>query len=411
MNKNKRVKFAVKGGLFEEEDFLKDCPGYRFVPVTLPAVKRIIAIGDIHGDLELAIRSFKIAKLIDEKFNWIAIPPNTVVVQVGDQIDSCRPVPGIDCHNNLQVDDRAEDMIVMDFFNQMDSKARLQGGAVYSLFGNHELYNAEGKFNYVSYENYNNFNYVSNDKKEYKGPNGRLNAFKPGGPVACMMACTRTSVLTIGSTMFAHAGVLPILVERLDHTNFDNVTKLKYLNLIVRKWLLNKLNNESDIKNKLLFVDNHQISPFWTRVYGSIPEKENIESKQCSDSVQKILQVYKLGHLIVGHTPQMFSTLNGKGINGTCYDKETGENKLFRVDGGFSKAFKIFGDHHMIQVLEIIDDKIFNIITDKNVQSEVQIPVLDVPNEKELNKITSVYAQNRVNSKKSMYRFNSSLIN
>ena len=37
----------------------------------LPAVKRIIVIGDIHGDWEMTQESLKIAKLIDDKGNWI----------------------------------------------------------------------------------------------------------------------------------------------------------------------------------------------------------------------------------------------------------------------------------------------------------------------------------------------------
>lgn len=89
----KKKHYKVSHDIFEEEDFLKDCPNNTFIPTTLPAVKRIIAIGDIHGDYNLAVRSLRLANLIDEDLNWIADPPNTIVVQVGDQIDSCRRIP------------------------------------------------------------------------------------------------------------------------------------------------------------------------------------------------------------------------------------------------------------------------------------------------------------------------------
>ena len=358
---SKKIRIKVESGFYSKDDFIKDCPNDEFIPTILPPVKRLIAIGDIHGDISLAIKSFKLANLIDDNLNWIADPPDTVVVQVGDQIDSCRPIPGVyDCKKKRQDGDVGDDINVLNFFNIMHERASHAGGAVYSLLGNHELMNAESKFQYVSYENYYNFNYVSDEGDIYRGPRGRKQAFKPGGPVAKMLACKRISVLIVGSTMFVHAGVLPVLARRLDYLNFDNETKLKYLNAVVRKWLLKKLSDENDKENIKLIINNDKISPFWTRIYGSIPENTKLNSDQCFNSVKKAIEVFKIGHIVVGHTPQMYTNRNG--INGTCYEK-TGENTLYRVDGGFSKAFKIFEEKHEVQVLEIIDDKIFNVIT------------------------------------------------
>ena len=110
--------------MYSPEEFMKDCPSYTEIPTIMPKKKRIIAIGDIHGDYDLAVKSFKLAKLIDDKFNWIAKPPDTVVVQVGDQIDSCRPIPGTyDCHNEQKPGDVANDVKIMEFFNEMNIKA------------------------------------------------------------------------------------------------------------------------------------------------------------------------------------------------------------------------------------------------------------------------------------------------
>nr|AEX62787.1 putative phosphoesterase [Moumouvirus Monve] len=355
-----KTKYKINHEIFSQEDYLKDCTNHEFVPTILPAVKRIIAIGDIHGDLDLAIRCFKLVDLIDENFNWIANPLDTIVVQVGDQIDSCRPVAGYDCHDKRQFDDRSDDINVMEFFDMMHEKASKYGGAVYSLLGNHELMNSQGKFNYVSYDNYHNFIYVDKNGNKYTGPKGRRDAFKPGGPISCKMACSRQSVLIIGSTMFAHAGVLPILSQRLDSLNLDSDTKLKYLNAVVRKWLLHKLSDQ-DEEYKTLFINDTGMSPFWNRIYGSIPHGTDINSNECFDYVKKTLEVFKIGQIVVGHTPQLSTKNNG--INGTCYEK-SGENKLFRIDGAFAHAFKMFNPHNLAQVLEILDDKIFNIITE-----------------------------------------------
>lgn len=350
-------KYKVNYDLFTEEDFLKNCPKNKFIPTILPPVKRIIAIGDIHGDLELAIESFKIAKLIDDKLNWIAEPKDTVVVQVGDQIDSCRPIPLMyDCHNEKQNNDKREDIKVLNFFDDMNTKALKKGGAVYSLIGNHEIMNSEGLMDYVSYDNYHEFEYKT-ENKIYKGPKGRENAFKPGGPLADYIACTRISILVIGSSLFVHAGVLPALATDLKYLNIDNEDKLRYLNGIVRKWLLHKL-KRADKKVFKNIIDNMKISPFWTRIYGEIPSNINSNYAAC-DELNEALKVFKIGNLVIGHTPQMTEINNG--INGTCY--KNGKDTLYRVDGGFSRGFKIFDDTDKVQVLEILNDNEFNIIS------------------------------------------------
>lgn len=344
MKKIRTFTYKVKDNTFEKEDFEKDCPDSLFIPTTLPSVKRIIAIGDIHGDYLLALRSFEIAGLINSQLEWIG--GKTIVVQVGDQIDSCRQIPQInECHYREYSNDKPDDLKIINFFNLMDEKAREHGGAVYSLLGNHELMNVEGIYDYVSYNNMKN----------------RELAFAPGGKVRNILACQRSSVLVIGSNMFVHAGILPVLANRLEHLNIDNEHKLKYLNKIVRKWLLNKVLSKQENQDRLTITDDFEISPFWTRIYGMIPNKKNINSKECQE-IKSALEVYKVGQIVVGHTPQLLTHKHG--IEGTCYTTDN-QNKLYKVDGGFADSFNIFANHNLVQVLEIIDDNQFNIISGK----------------------------------------------
>lgn len=400
-------KFSVdiKDNLQEEAEFLRDCPNSKFIPTILPPHKRIIAIGDIHGDLDLAIRSFKLANLIDDNYNWIADPLNTVVVQVGDQIDSCRPIKNVyDCHNKKQPNDVPDDMKVIDFFDRINKQAEANGGAVYSLLGNHELMNSQQNFDYVSYANYYDFSYEVDDLSvPLRGPSGRKKGFEPGGPISKKLACSRNSVIVIGSNMFVHAGILPKLASELDYLNISSTNKLRYLNAVVRKWLLNKLSKDDNLtKNKNMFLEDTKISPFWTRVYGTIPTNSDLNSTQCFDYVKKIIEVFKIGQIVVGHTPQLYT--NNAGINGTCYEKD-GTNRLYRVDGGFAKAFKIFGKGDIIQVLEIIDDNEFRIIREMNpLTADVDIfktesPTLNMTDEYR-EKTAEIFSQNRVKNNK-----------
>jgi len=334
-----------------QREFEKQCPGHPYLPTILPAVKRIIAIGDVHGDIQLTISAFKLAKLIDEKLNWIADPPDTVVVQVGDQIDSCRFFQGIyDCHSKETEDDTPDDINVLEFFDKIDKKAREKGGAVYSLLGNHELLNISGQFNYASYNNLKKFQY-----KKHRGIKGRKDAFHPGGDLARYLACSRLSCLIIGNNLFAHAGVLTEFLDKLEYTTMDPQEKLRLLNIYVRQWLLGKLDNAAS--NSLKSVLNSEISPLWTRVFGKIEKNLSLGDPKCRE-VDNILQVLKIDQMIIGHTPQ--TSKEGK-ISGTCYDSFK-HHRLFRVDGGFSKAFRLFGNYHLIEVLEILDDHQYRII-------------------------------------------------
>ena len=60
------------------------------MPSTLPPTNRILVLGDIHGDFNMLIKLLRKGNVINKSNKWIG--KDTVVVQVGDQIDSCRPI-------------------------------------------------------------------------------------------------------------------------------------------------------------------------------------------------------------------------------------------------------------------------------------------------------------------------------
>ena len=83
----------------ENDDYWKvECKKYEKIPHILPKRKRVIAIGDIHGDWELTLKCLKIAGVInkdctnEKDVKWTG--GDTVVVQIGDQVDRCRPMAG-----------------------------------------------------------------------------------------------------------------------------------------------------------------------------------------------------------------------------------------------------------------------------------------------------------------------------
>ena len=174
----------------------------------LPKVNRIIVLGDIHGDYQIALSLLKCGKVIDNNLKWIG--DDTIVVQVGDQIDRCRASSTTTC-NLKQESDEGNDWKILELFTNLHNEAIKTGGGVYSLLGNHELMNVQGDFRYVSYEGLKEFdNYIDdNGKKFNNGEEARKWAFSCGNTIANYLGCTRKMALIIGSNLFSHAGILP----------------------------------------------------------------------------------------------------------------------------------------------------------------------------------------------------------
>ena len=317
--------------MFEDKKLFDDkCKGYNYVPLALETKKNVYAIGDLHGDYELTIKVLKLCGVIDNNLNWIG--KDTYVVQVGDQLDNCRPVDKKCDDETLRYDwggSEAEDLKVLKFMTELDAKASKYSSRVISLFGNHELMNVNGNMNYVSYDDM-----MKLGKTYDEGKNNRVKMFAPGGEYAVFMACTRVPMVIIGNFMFVHAGIVKEFTDKFGIKGRDDMYKVS---TELRKWLLGSLTKDNIVN----ILGSKPYSLFWDRILGAIPHNTNIESKICRDNLQHVLDVFKIGVMIIGHTPTSFSK-DVSGINNTC------SGKLWRIDTGsshgFDRAAGIVGD-------------------------------------------------------------------
>ena len=171
----------------------------------LPKNQRIVAFGDVHGDID-ALRSFLLTAAImdpnstNEEPLWIG--GTTICVQTGDVLD--RGDDELACYRLLAT---------------LSRQAKAAGGAILLLYGNHESLNAAGLFQYANPGGNIEFEKTIGSRIDYNfGSNrwrlqfagnepSRWAAFEPGGLLAENMMGNMLVACVMGRTVFVHAGL------------------------------------------------------------------------------------------------------------------------------------------------------------------------------------------------------------
>lgn len=266
--------------------------------LTRPAPERIVAIADLHGDLEAAQKAFRLAGAIDAQDKWIG--GKLVVVQTGDVVD--------------RGDD---DKKILDWLDRVQAEAKAAGGEVILLLGNHELMNVEGDFRYVTPGGFSAFGGggpVADPIAAAKPENerGRALAFAPGGTTAKKLAAEHLLFVRVGRSLFIHGGILPKHLKSLAES--DQAT---------HDWLL----GQSKKPPENVMGEDGLV---WTRSYSDKPKES--DCKQLAEVLERL----EADRLVMGHTVQK------DGITSAC------DGKAWRIDVGMSRFYK-----GPIQALEI----------------------------------------------------------
>jgi hypothetical protein len=363
---NKNSEFNSSSNLFEPK---QSC--------MFPKQRKIVAIGDIHGDLSVAIKALKMARVIPAttpdnttnitSINWIG--GQTFIVQLGDQIDRVRPSKLFNSlcteHDSELHEDEGSDLKIICLFDRLNLQAQKVGGAVLSVLGNHELMNVDGDFRYVSPKEFREFgNYfkgnMSLDSDEPFGFKERKNAFKPGGVIATLLANNRYSIVQVGSWLFVHGGV---------SSECANKYSLDDINQYIKRWLLGDLSqkNQQHI-HELYHLDDDDHSPFWSRIYSDMDEWDQQSSIKEFVKTLNTMNVKNIRSndtaikgMVMGHSPQF---MYNRGINSSA------NNRIWRVDVGASRAFGKIGNttecnNRLVQLLVIENDCTFSILKEK----------------------------------------------
>lgn len=272
--------------------------------VRYPAARRVVAIGDLHGDLDATYDALRLVGAIDEDWRWIG--GELVVVQTGDQLD----------RGNREQE-------IVDRLDELAMEARAQRGAVHVLNGNHELMNVALDLRYVTPEGFADFEGAvavgtldSTLAALEPERRARAAAFRPGGEYARRLA-SRPIVVIVGRTLFVHGGI-----------DLENVAYgLGRINAEARRWLLGR----GPVPDWV----NGEHSPVWSRRFS-----DEVDDEDC-ERLAQVLDRLMVDRMVVGHTVQE------EGINSFC------GRQLWCIDVGMSAAYG-----GPVEVLEIVGDDV-----------------------------------------------------
>ncbi len=271
-------------------------------PTFVDGVRRLVGMGDVHGDLGAARDALRIAGAIDDEDRWVG--GDLVVVQTGDQLDR-----------------GDEEEAILELFERLGEEAHAAGGAFYSLLGNHEMMNVQLDLRYVTPGGFADFGDTAFDAADPliapypEAERGRVAAFRPGGEWARLLSGHNT-MMVVGDTAFVHGGILPAHVEYgIERANDE-----------VHAWMRGEAPDPAAVTGG--------DGPVWRRDYSDETTPED-----CAE-LGEALAALPAARLVVGHTIQGHA-------NSAC------DEQVWRVDVGMAAYY---GGPR--EVVEIVDGEV-----------------------------------------------------
>ncbi|MFM2160530.1 MAG: hypothetical protein RLZZ383_42 [Pseudomonadota bacterium] len=247
---------------------------------------RIVAVGDVHGDVDRLRALLVGTAVIDADDHWVA--GRAVLVQTGDRLDR-----------------GAREGAVVALLDALAVEAASAGGAVLQLLGNHEVMNVAGDLRYVVPEALADFGARGSLA-------GRREAFAPGGPAAVALAEHPVTVV-VGDTLFVHGG----------WSEADARLGRGALDAAARAWMLGQ-----GPRPPQLFAED---GPLWSRSLS----RGDVD---CG-ALAAVLAAAGVRRMVVGHTPQEHGVTSA--CAGAVWRIDVGLSAHY---GGPLEALEILGD-------------------------------------------------------------------
>ena len=251
----------------------------------------IVSVPDVHGDLEILIRSLWMAKSAIDKSENVSIDSfhksvvdamgkddflstsssqftsRVLLVQTGDIVD--RGPASLSCYKALWA--AARDVLKWDLVN---------------LFGNHEVMSMAGQADHYAHPD---------DIKEFGSLGARRNEFSVGGKLWKKLTSEFQFMLKVvvgnEKVLFVHAGIAPHYMKAVQKKFSDKADDLV---VSLNEFLLNEV-----VKNPSSDYLTSAQSPIWTRDMAQGSDKQI-----CKNMLPAVMRMMDVTRIVVGHTPQ-----------------------------------------------------------------------------------------------------------
>ncbi|MCH7803032.1 MAG: metallophosphoesterase [Acidobacteria bacterium] len=358
------------------------------------ASSRVVAVGDVHGDLDALVSILQEAGIIDDQRRWSG--GNATLVQTGDILDR-----GV------------KDRQVMDLLMELEKQASKGGGRLVVLLGNHEMMNIMGDLRYVAPEVYSSFVDEKSEQRRQKAyqdyvklikqrarvlgketsitpeferqwmgehPPGFLEyrkALEPKGKYGRWLR-ERPAIVQIADTIFLHGGIHPSLasldVKELNQRikneiqAFDTYTEyMVQEKLILSFFTMNEIvsaaqaeverreaaggrNEDRQLTQFLNFgswLSTHPDGPLWFRGFAQWSEEEGARQ------LPQLLKAYEAKRFVVGHTIRsLLKTLGGGTPQLPVQIQMRFQGKIFLIDTGMLSSFYRGGQASALEIQE-----------------------------------------------------------
>jgi len=240
-----------------------------------PVPDRIVAVGDVHGDIRALASILLDRDLIDKKGHWT----------------------GEDCHLVLVGDvvKRHDDAhLLMEFLLRLESESELDGGKVHSLLGNQDVAVRCRKGRIQPLEQL---------FRPWTGSGSMRDEFPAMMRYACWLR-RRNTILRMGETIFVHAGLGDWVMDY----------RPGEINSNIRSWISHwhGLEREPNIRTNWMVGGGHErygppkrTGPLWSRAFKPPRSKKGrgVPGSLKWDDVECLLDTYGAGRMVIGHNP------------------------------------------------------------------------------------------------------------
>ena len=311
--------------------------------------QRVVAVGDIHGDLNAFIGILQRAQLIDPTNRWSG--SKATLVQTGDMLDRGPNARG-----------------VMDLLMSLQKDAPRQGGRVIVLMGNHEAMNIYGDLRYVTTNDYASF---ANDGPEARkrrndspttqpaGFQERCEALSPEGKYGKWLR-SLPAIAKVNDSIFLHGGIHPDLKSHsVDELNEAIANEIKGFDAFKQFMVDKKIAQPCSTLDELVaaarmaaekakgkdaevlkaflnygnWITVHENGPLWFRGYAQWTDADG------AAQIQELTKAFAVKRFVVGHTPQSGGQITAR-FDGKIYLIDTGMLSTY-FTGGRASALNI----------------------------------------------------------------------